>query len=70
MKHSLQLLHILPWSNSFARLPEAFYTQVQLASFETATGLSHCNRAAAELLDPDPALAAGLLCKSCNSCPA
>jgi uncharacterized protein YdiU (UPF0061 family) len=54
MKHSL---HTLPLSNSFAKLPEAFYSRVQPTPFEAAAELIHFNSAAAELLDLDPAVA-------------
>jgi uncharacterized protein YdiU (UPF0061 family) len=54
MKHSL---HTLPLSNSFARLPETFYSRVQPTPFEGAAELIHFNSAAAELLDLDPAVA-------------
>jgi uncharacterized protein YdiU (UPF0061 family) len=40
------------------RAPEAIYSRAQPTSFETAAGLSHCNGAAGELLDLDPAMTA------------
>ena len=52
MKHSL---HTLPLSNSFARLPEAFYSRVLPTPFQTEAELVHFNRAAADLLELDPA---------------
>jgi uncharacterized protein YdiU (UPF0061 family) len=55
MKHSL---HTLPLSNSFARLPETFYSRVQPTPFEATAELVHFNNAAAELLDLDPAVVA------------
>lgn len=55
MKHSLKSL---PLSNSFAALPEAFYSGVQPTPFEKPAQLIHLNSAAAELLDLDPDVAA------------
>ena len=54
MKHSL---NTLTFSNSFAGLPEAFYSRVQPTPFEKPARLIHFNEAAAELLDLDPATA-------------
>ena len=54
MKHSL---HSLPFSNSFASLPDAFYARVQPTSLDEPARLIHFNNAAAELLDLDPAVA-------------
>ena len=54
MKHSLDSL---PLSNSFAALPEAFYSRVQPTPFEKPAQLIHFNRAAAGLLDFDPEVA-------------
>jgi len=50
-------LHTLPQSNSFARLPETFYSRVQPTPFEAAAELIHFNSMAAVLLDFDPAVA-------------
>jgi hypothetical protein len=47
-------LHELPFSNSFAGLPETFYSRVQPTPFETRPELIHFNTAVAELLDLDP----------------
>jgi uncharacterized protein YdiU (UPF0061 family) len=51
MKHAPQNL---PLSNSFARLPEAFYSRVMPTPFQHDAELIHFNHAAAELLDLDP----------------
>lgn len=53
MKFSLDTL---PYSNSFAALPPAFYSRVTPTPFETAPRLIHFNEQAAELLDLDPAV--------------
>ena len=47
MKHSL---HALPPGNSFVKLPQDFYSQVQPTLFESSAELIHFNPAAAELL--------------------
>ncbi len=44
----------LPFSNSFAALPPAFYSRVAPTPFETAPTLIHFNTQAAALLDLDP----------------
>jgi uncharacterized protein YdiU (UPF0061 family) len=53
MKHSLQTL---PFSNSFAALPDSFYSRVAPTPFETKPTLIHFNAKAAALLDLDPAV--------------
>lgn len=47
-------LHELPFSNSFAALPDSFYSRVQPTPFETPPELIHFNTAVADLLDLDP----------------
>jgi hypothetical protein len=65
MQHSAQLrnapptqysLDTLPFGNSFAALPAAFYSRVAPTAFETAPRLIHFNTRAAELLGLDPAV--------------
>jgi len=51
MKHSL---HALPLSNSFAALPEDFYSRVEPTPFASGETLIHFNHAAGELLELDP----------------
>ena len=46
----------LPFSNSFAALPPAFYSRVAPTAFETAPTLIHFNTQAAALLDLDPSV--------------
>jgi uncharacterized protein YdiU (UPF0061 family) len=46
----------LPFSNSFATLPPAFYSRVAPTAFETAPTLIHFNTQAAALLDLDPSV--------------
>src|SRR3970040_2394702 len=46
----------LPFSNSFAALPPAFYSRVAPTPFETAPTLIHFNTQAAALLDLDPSV--------------
>jgi uncharacterized protein YdiU (UPF0061 family) len=41
MKHTL---HAMSLSNSFAKLPETFYSRMQLTPFETSAELTHCSR--------------------------
>ena len=53
MLHSLDTL---PFSNSFAALPSAFYSRVAPTAFATAPQLIHFNTQAAALLDLDPAV--------------
>ena len=53
MKHSLDTL---PFSNSFAALPPAFYARVAPTAFATEPRLIHFNADAAALLDLDPAV--------------
>ncbi|WP_372523925.1 YdiU family protein [Sulfuricaulis sp.] len=51
--HSLQTL---PFSNSFAALPDVFYSRVAPTPFQTKPTLIHFNAKAAALLDLDPAV--------------
>ncbi len=51
MKHTLQTL---PLSNSFAKLPGDFFSQVAPTPLQHETRLIHFNQAAAELLELDP----------------
>ncbi|MBI3546382.1 MAG: YdiU family protein [Gammaproteobacteria bacterium] len=53
MTHSL---HSLPFSNSFAALPDVFYSRVAPTPFQTKPTLIHFNAEAAALLDLDPAV--------------
>ena len=53
MKYSLDSL---PFSNSFAALPPAFYSRVAPTPFETVPTLIHFNTQAAALLDLDPSV--------------
>lgn len=55
MKHTLDSL---PFSNSFAALPDTFYSRVAPTPFESTPRLIHFNAAAAALLDLDPAVTA------------
>jgi uncharacterized protein YdiU (UPF0061 family) len=54
MKHSLDSL---PLSNSFAKLPDSFYSRVQPTPLRKPAQLIHFNRVAAGLLDIDPEVA-------------
>ncbi|ALP54412.1 hypothetical protein Tel_15355 [Candidatus Tenderia electrophaga] len=54
MKHSPRSL---PLSNSFAALPDDFYSRVAPTPFQSEAALIHVNRAAVELLELDPACA-------------
>jgi uncharacterized protein YdiU (UPF0061 family) len=47
-------LQDLPFTNSFARLPDIYYSRVAPTPFETNPHLIHFNHAAAELLHLDP----------------
>jgi uncharacterized protein YdiU (UPF0061 family) len=47
-------LHDLPFSNSFAALPDTYYSRVMPTPFATRPQLIHFNAAAAELLHLDP----------------
>ncbi len=47
----------LPLSNSFAALPDDFYSRVAPTPFQSEEALIHFNRAAAELLELDPGCA-------------
>lgn len=49
-------LDTLPFRNSFAALPTAFYSRVTPTPFESEAHLIHFNTAAAELLGLDPAV--------------
>ncbi len=53
MKHSLDTL---PFSNSFAALPPAFYARITPTPFATEPRLIHFNTQVAALLDLDPAV--------------
>jgi len=53
MKYSL---NNLPFRNSFAALPQAFYSRVAPTPFEATAQLVHFNTQAAELLGLDPAV--------------
>jgi len=46
----------LPFSNSFAALPPAFYSRIAPTAFETEPRLIHFNTQAAALLDLDPSV--------------
>src|SRR5574337_848819 len=48
-------LENLSFDNSYARLPEAFYARLNPTPFSSTPFLVHANRAAAELIDLDPA---------------
>jgi uncharacterized protein YdiU (UPF0061 family) len=49
-------MNTLPFSNSFATLPQAFYSRVAPTPFETKSKLIHFNTQAAALLGFDPAV--------------
>lgn len=51
---SLRLLEELPFDNTYARLPESFYSKLQPTPFSSPPYLISFNRAAAELIDLDP----------------
>ncbi|MGB5439238.1 MAG: YdiU family protein [Gammaproteobacteria bacterium] len=53
----MHTLETLPFSNSFATLPAAFYARVQPTPLEKPAKLIHFNTAAAELLNLDPDVA-------------
>lgn len=53
MTHNLSTL---PFSNSFAALPDVFYSRVAPTPFQTQPRLIHFNAQAAALLDLDPAI--------------
>jgi len=48
------MIHSLPMSNSFASLPQQFYSRVQPTPFVSQAHLIHFNSEAAALLDLDP----------------
>jgi uncharacterized protein YdiU (UPF0061 family) len=53
----MHTLDTLPLNNSFAALPAAFHSRVRPTALEKPAQLIHFNRAAAELLGLDPAVA-------------
>ena len=53
----MHTLETLPFTNSFATLPAAFYARVQPTPLEKPAQLIHLNTAAAELLDLNPDIA-------------